>query len=222
MQKLRDSKITLTQKSDHYVPTQFSGDFFRKFNLAMKLKRDELKEQRGSSRQVNEITENNCIQAFGMTEDQMDKAAAMLSGSKSTKKSRKSSSGLARDTKTEEVSNSTVEKEVFIINTGKSKGTSFKIKVKDLAFSSLFDTGAQVSCIKNDTLSELELLHQISESSTCIRTANGQDVGVKGSILVSFQVGPCSFTHRFIGCKGITRPFILGEDFLSHHCFKLG
>ena len=27
---------------------------------------------------------------------------------------------------------------------------------------------------------------------------------------------------RFIVCKGITRPFILGEDFLSHHCFKLG
>ena len=59
-------------------------------------------------------------------------------------------------------------------------------------------------------------------SSTCIRTANGQDVGVKGSIMVSFQIGSCSFTHRFIVCKGITRPFILGEDFLSHHCFKLG
>ena len=109
-----------------------------------------------------------------------------------------------------------------MINTGKSKGTTFKIKVKDLAFSSLFDTGAQVSCIKYDTVSELDLLHQISESSTCIRTANGQDVGVKGSIVVSFQIGSCSFTHRFIVCKGITRPFILGEDFLSHHCFKLG
>ena len=47
-------------------------------------------------------------------------------------------------------------------------------------------------------------------------------MGVKGSIAVSFQIGPCSFTHRFIVCKGITRPFILGEDFLSHHCFKLG
>ena len=114
-----------------------------------------------------------------------------------------------------------MEKEVFIINTGITKGTTFKIKVKDLAFSSLFNTGAQVSCIKYDTVSELELLHQISESSTCIRTANGQDVGVKGSVLVSFQIGPCSFTHRFIVCKGITRPFILGEDFLSHHCFKL-
>ena len=115
-----------------------------------------------------------------------------------------------------------MENEVFIINTGKVKGTTFKIKVKDLAFSSLFDTGAQVSCIKYDTVLELEILHQILESSTCIRTANGQDVGVKGSILVNFQIGPCSFTHRFIVCKGITRPFILGEDFLSHHCFKLG
>ena len=115
-----------------------------------------------------------------------------------------------------------MEKEVFVINKGKMKGTTFKIKVKDIAFSSLFDTGAQVSCIKYDTVSEMELLHQILDSSTCIRTVNGQDVGVKGLLLVSFQIRPCSFTHRFIVCKGITRPFILGEDFLSHHCFKLG
>ena len=66
------------------------------------------------------------------------------------------------------------------------------------------------------------LLHQISNSSTCIRTANSQDVGVKGSIVVSFKIGPCSFTHKFIVCKCITRPFILGEEFLSHHFFKLG
>ena len=115
-----------------------------------------------------------------------------------------------------------MEKEVFIINTGKTKGTTFKIKVKDLAFSSLFDTGAQVSCIKYDTVSEMDLLHQISESSTCIRTANSQDVGVKGSILVSFQIRPCSFTHRFIVCKGITRPFILGEGFPKSSLLQTG
>ena len=115
-----------------------------------------------------------------------------------------------------------MEKEVFFINTGKTKGTTFKIKVKDLVFSSLFDTGAQVSCIKYDTFAEMGLLHQISNSSTCIRTANGQDVGVIGSIMINFIVGPCSFTHKFVVCNGITRPFILGEDFLSHHCFKLG
>ena len=68
------------------MPTQFSGDFFRKFDLAMKLKCDELKEQRGSSKQVNKITENNFIQAFGVTEDQIEKAAAILNGSENTEK----------------------------------------------------------------------------------------------------------------------------------------
>ena len=51
----------------------------------MKLKWDELKEQRGNSRQVNEISKNNFIQAFGVTEDQMDKTTAILDRSKSTK-----------------------------------------------------------------------------------------------------------------------------------------
>ena len=87
MQKPKDSKITLTQESNHYVPAQFSSNFFKKFDLAMKLKRDKLKKQRSNSRQVNEITENNFMQAFGVTEDQMDKAAAMLVRSESTKNS---------------------------------------------------------------------------------------------------------------------------------------
>ena len=90
-QKLRDSKITLTQESDHYVPTEFSGNFFRQFNLAMKLKHDELKKQGGGSKQVNKITENNFIQAFGVTEDQMEKATSMLSRNENTEKSGNSS-----------------------------------------------------------------------------------------------------------------------------------
>ena len=79
-----------------------------------------------------------------------------------------------------------------------------------------------MSCIKYDTVATLGLLHKISGSSTCIRTTNSQDVGVKGSIVVSFKIGPCSFIHKFVVCEGITRPFILGEEYLRHHCFKLG
>ena len=90
-QKPKNSKITLTQESDHYVPAQFSSDFFKKFDLAMKLKWEELKEQKAKSRQINEITENNFMQTFGVTEDQMDKAASMLERSESTKNSGNSS-----------------------------------------------------------------------------------------------------------------------------------
>ena len=62
------------------------GPLCKQFNLAMKLKREELKKQGKSSNQVNEITESDFIQAFGVTEDQMDKAASMLKGSEVTEK----------------------------------------------------------------------------------------------------------------------------------------
>ena len=91
MQKPKDSKITLTQESDHYEPTQFSSEFFKKFDLTMKLKWDELKEQKTKSRQVNEITEDNFMQAFGISEDQINKAASILERSESTENSGNSS-----------------------------------------------------------------------------------------------------------------------------------
>ena len=69
-------------------------------------------------------------------------------------------------------------KEVLFIQTGSTKGKTFKIKVNDLVVSSLFDTGAQVSCIKYDTVAAPGLLHQISDNNVNIRTANGQDIGV--------------------------------------------
>ena len=39
------SKITLTQESAHYVPTEFSNNFFKLIDLAMKIKQEELKRQ---------------------------------------------------------------------------------------------------------------------------------------------------------------------------------
>ena len=102
------------------------------------------------------------------------------------------------------------------------KGTTFKIKVNDLVFSSLFDSGAQVSCIKYDTVATLGLLHQISDNNVNVRTAKGQDMGVKCSIMINFKIRLCSFTHKFMVSEGLTRPFILGKEFLSHHCFTLG
>ena len=47
-------------------------------------------------------------------------------------------------------------------------------------------------------------------------------MGIIGSVMVNFKIGPSSFTHKFIVYEGLTRPFILGEEFLSHDCFTLG
>ena len=56
-QKGKDSKITLTQESAHLVPTEFSNNFFKQIDLAMKIKWEELKKQGISSTQFNKITE---------------------------------------------------------------------------------------------------------------------------------------------------------------------
>ena len=57
----------------------------------MKLKKDELKEQKLKPKQVNEITEKNLMQAFGISEDQINKAASILERSESTENSEYSS-----------------------------------------------------------------------------------------------------------------------------------
>ena len=64
-------------------------------------------------------------------------------------------------------------KEVLFIQTGSTKGTKFKINVDKLVFSSLFDTDAQVSCIKYNTVAALGLVGQISDNNIKVRTANG-------------------------------------------------
>ena len=70
---------------------EFNSSFFKQFDLGMKLKQEELRKQERKSSQVNEITEGNLIQAFGVMEDQMEKAAVMFSKNKKTEKSGHSS-----------------------------------------------------------------------------------------------------------------------------------
>ena len=77
-QKGKDSKITLTQESAHYVPTELSSSFIKQFDLAMKLKWEELRKQERNSSQVNEITEGDLIQVFGVMEDQMRKSSSYV------------------------------------------------------------------------------------------------------------------------------------------------
>ena len=79
----------------------------------MKLKWEELRKQERNCTQVNEITEGDLIQAFSATEDQMEKAAAMLDRSKKTEKLGNSSAWLAKDYRSENTGDSAEEKEVF-------------------------------------------------------------------------------------------------------------
>ena len=43
-------------------------------------------------------------------------------------------------------------------------------------------------------------------------------MGILGHVMVTFKLGKQSFTHKFFVCRFLTRPFILGEDYLSKNC----
>ena len=112
-------------------------------------------------------------------------------------------------------------KDVFFINQGRTRGTTFKIDTGGYVFSCLFDTGAKVSCMNMETCTALGLLNSISDTSTQVNTASGQDMGIVGHVMVTFKLGKQSFTHKFLVCRFLTRPFILGEDYLSKNCMHM-
>ena len=74
-----------------------------------------------------------------------------------------------------------------------------------------------------DTDVTLGLLGKLTQSTVTVNMASGQNMGVTGDVQVNFKIGrKYSFTHRFVVCENLTRPFILGADFMSQHYMKLG
>ena len=108
--------------------------------------------------------------------------------------------------------------QVFTINKGTEQGTTFKIDTGGYVFSCLFDSGAEISCMNMDTVAALGLLGKLTQSSLRVNTASRQNMVVADDLMVSFKIGrKHSFTHRFVVCENLTRPFILGADFMSQH-----
>ena len=80
-----------------------------------------------------------------------------------------------------------------------------------------------MNCVNMDTIAALRLLSKMVDNSVTVNTANGQDMGIAGDVYVAFKIGRSySFTNRFVVCECLSRLFILGEDFMSKHCMKLG
>ena len=112
---------------------------------------------------------------------------------------------------------------MFTIDKGMARGTTFKIDTGGFVFSCLFDSGAEICCMNMDTLAPLGLLGKLTRRSVTVNTAGGQNMGVAGDLQVNFKIGrKYSFAQMFVVCENLTRPFILGANFMSKHYMKLG
>ena len=97
---------------------------------------------------------------------------------------------------------------------GSEQGTTFPTKVGATLCNALIDTGATRSCMSEAYYRTLQLNSIGSLSNTHVRSVTGSNLTPLGIVNCTFKLGKTAFTSDFIVCQNLTRPLILGRDFL--------
>ena len=97
---------------------------------------------------------------------------------------------------------------------GTEQGTTFPTKIGTLMCNALIDAGATRSCISEKYYQNLPStrIHHLRNIS--VRSATGSNLTPLGLINCSFELGKIRFNSDLIVCRNLTRPLILGRDFL--------
>ena len=99
-------------------------------------------------------------------------------------------------------------------NIGSEQGTTFPTKIGNTMCNALIDTGTTRSCrskkyYKKLQLAKIHLLQNIN-----VKSATSSNLAPVGLVNCTFELGKVKFSGDFIVCKNLTRPLILGRDFL--------
>ena len=97
---------------------------------------------------------------------------------------------------------------------GWEQGTTFPTKMATMVCNALIDTGATWCCISEEYYRKLQLpkIHLLQNVN--VRSATGSNLAPMGLVNCTFVLGDTTFNCDFIVCASLTRPFILGRDFL--------
>ena len=97
---------------------------------------------------------------------------------------------------------------------GSEQGTTFPTKVGPTLCNALIDTGATKSCMSESYYKTLHLDNIRSIANTHVKSATGSNLSPLGIVNCPFKLGNTTFVNDFIVCQNLTRPLILGKDFL--------
>ena len=97
---------------------------------------------------------------------------------------------------------------------GSEQGTTFPTKVGSTLCNALIDTGATKSCMSESYYKTLHLDSIHSVVNTRVKSATGSNLSPLGIVNCSLKLGNTTFVNDFIVCQNLTRPLILGKDFL--------
>ena len=111
--------------------------------------------------------------------------------------------------------NGIIHTEEVIIGT--EQGTRFPTKIGTAVCNALIDTGATKSCISEKFYQQLPTISLQKLKNVSVKLATGSNLTPLGIISCSFELGNIRFHNNLIVCRNLTRPLILGRDFLLQH-----
>ena len=97
---------------------------------------------------------------------------------------------------------------------GSEQGTTFPTKIGTTMCNTLIDTGAMRSCMSEKYYQKLHLVKIHLLQNINVKSATGSNLAPIGLVTCTFELGKTKFNSDFIVCKNLTRPLILGRDFL--------
>ena len=86
----------------------------------------------------------------------------------------------------------------------------------------LVDTGTTRSCLSEEYYQQLLLPGLKPVHKVQVRTASGSSLCPTGTITCDFKLGKQPFSFEFIICRDLSRPCILGLDFLRKYKKGIG
>ena len=108
----------------------------------------------------------------------------------------------------------------FSIDVSESKRPFCTITMGKTSVSALFDSGADKSIMSSDLYKQLtddcivtkEMGRDYDEDCT---SASGGTLKCVGKAKIKFKIGPTEFRHKFLIMESLTKPLIIGSDYLD-------
>ena len=97
---------------------------------------------------------------------------------------------------------------------GLEQGITFPTKIGTTMCNVLIDTGATRSCISKKYYKKLQLANIYLLQNVNVKPATGSNLAPMGLVSCTFELRKAEYSSDFIVCKNLTRPLILGRDFL--------
>ena len=100
---------------------------------------------------------------------------------------------------------------------GSEQGMTFPTKIGTTMCNALVDTGATRCCMNKKYYKRLQLTKIYLLQNVNVRSATGSNLAPVGLVNCTFELGETKFNSNFIVCKNLTRPLLLGRDFLMQN-----